>query len=242
MPIMDKPLCIIPARGGSKRIPRKNIVTLLGKPLLAYAIEAAKESNVFDCVCVSSEDNEILVIAEKYGADLSHKRPPELATDAVQVKHVCRYLLEEFAAQGREYPIFALTLATNPLRKAEHIRAAYDAFKDSDANFLMSLHKFPHPPQQAVIIDNGFVKPAFGVEHMKQSQLIETMYRDDGSIILARSKVFLEEFEFYGTKVMPFIMPENSTVDIDNPLDLAWAEFLLRREQAAHAAAEAATR
>ncbi len=226
----DKPLCIIPARGGSKRLPHKNIALLAGKPLLTYAIEAALKSDVFDLVCVSSEDDEIIKVARVYGAPLVLKRPPELATDRVQVKHVCKYLLEYFTAQGLAYAEFAVLLTSNPFRKAQDIRAAYKTFKREDANYVMSLVPYSHPPQRAVWVTNGYVKPYFGFQSMKQAQLLETLYRHDGSVIFAKTEVFLREGEFYGTKVVPYFIPPERSVDIDSPLDLAWAEFLLRRK------------
>jgi CMP-N-acetylneuraminic acid synthetase len=223
----SNPLCIIPARGGSKRLPRKNIALLAGKPLLAYAIEAALDSGVFDQVCVSSEDDEILEVARAHGAHLALKRPPELASDSVQVRHVCAYLLEDFAAQGQAYTEFAVLLATNPFRTAQDIKAAYEVFKREDANYVMSLVPYPHPPQRAVWAPHGYVKPYFGLQYMKQTQLLDTLYRHDGSVIFAKSEVFLTEKEFYGTKVVPYFIPLERSVDIDHPQDLAWAEFLL---------------
>jgi len=225
----DKPLCIIPARGGSKRLPRKNIALLGGKPLLAYAIEAAIESGVFDLVCVSSEDDEVLEVARVYGAQLILKRPPELATDTAQVRHVCAHLLEYFVAQGRAYAEFAVLLATNPFRTSEDIKAAYEIFKREDANYVMSLVPYSHPPQRAVWVPHRYVEPYFGLRYMKQAQLLDTLYRHDGSIIFAKSEAFLREKEFYGTKVVPYFIPAERSVDIDNPLDLVWAEFLLSR-------------
>lgn len=223
----NKVLCIIPARGGSKRLPHKNIALLAGKPLLAYAVEEALKSNVFDMVCVSSEDEQVLEVARVYGAHLALKRPPELATDTAQVKHVCKYLLEYFADQGSAYTEFAILLTTNPFRTAEDIKAAYEIFKREDANYVMSLVPYSHPPQRAVWVTDGYVKPYFGLQYMKQAQLLDTLYRHDGSIIFAKTEAFLREGEFYGTKVVPYFTPVERSVDIDNQLDLAWAEFLL---------------
>jgi CMP-N-acetylneuraminic acid synthetase len=225
----DRPLCIIPARGGSKRLPRKNIALLAGKPLLAYAIEAALESDVFDEICVSSEDDEILEVARGCGAHLALKRPPELATDTAQVKHVCAHLLEHFAAKGLAYGEFAVLLVTSPLRISQDIKAAYEIFKREDTNYVMSLVPYSYPPQRAFRVANGYAEPCFGLEYMKQTQLLETLYRHDGSIIFAKSEAFLKAKEFYGTKVVPYFIPKERSVDIDSPLDLAWAEFLLSR-------------
>jgi CMP-N-acetylneuraminic acid synthetase len=229
MTIIDKPLCIIPSRGGSKRFPRKNIALLAGKPLLAYAVEAAVMSNIFGHVCVSSDDDEILGLARKYGATLALKRPKELSTDTAQVKDVCAYLLEDLAAQGQIYPEFAVLLVTNPFRTADDIIAAYDIFRRENAHSVISLVAYSHPPQRAVWAPKGFVEPYFGLDYMKQTQLLDPLYRHDGSIIFARSEVFLKEREFYGTKVVPFFIPPERSVDIDRPLDLAWAEFLFKR-------------
>lgn len=229
MPAMDKPLCIIPARGGSKRFLRKNIALLQGKPLLAYAMEAAIKSNVFDLVCVSSDDDEILEIASKYEGVEALRRPDELASDTAQVKDVCQYLLKYFAEQGRSYSEFAVLLPTNPFRTAKDIQGAYDLLKQKDANYVMSLTPYSHPPQRAVWAPDGYIKPYYGIDQMKQTQLLDEVYRHDGNIIFARSEAFIKENEFYGTKAVPFFVRPGNTVDIDSPLDLEWAEFLLGR-------------
>lgn len=225
--MLDKPLCIIPARGGSKRFPGKNIALFAGKPLIAHAIETALESEVFHTVLVTSDDEETLDIARKYRAVLALKRPAELAADDIQVKTVCKYLLEYFTQNGKNYKEFAVILTTNPLRSADDIRKAYKLFKNKHANYLLSLAAFSHPPQRAVKISDGFVKPFLGVEYMKRTQMLEPLYRHDGSIIFAKTEAFLKEGEFYGTRVVPFIIPSERSVDIDTPLDLAWAEFIL---------------
>jgi len=229
MPVFDKPLGIIPARGGSKRFPRKNLALLAGKPLLAYALEAALESRVFETVCVSSEDEEILEATRRYGAHLALKRPPELATDTAQVRQVCVALLEDFRQQGHDYREFGVMLVTNPLRTAADIINAYEIFKRGEANYVMSLVPFSHPPQRAVWAPRGYVEPYFGPQYMKPAQVLDPLFRHDGSIIFGKCDVFLREQEFFGTKVRPYFMPVERSVDIDDPQDLEWAEFLLRR-------------
>lgn len=217
--------------GGSKRFPRKNVALLAGKPLLAYAIEAGLRSEVFDQVCVSSEDDEILETALKYGAKVC-RREPELATDRVQVRHVCIHLLEQFNKQGTSYEAFAVLLATNPLRSEQDIRNAYEIFRRDGVNYVISLVPFTHPPQRAVWVSQGYVTPYFGVQYMKQTQLLDTLYRHDGSVIFAKTEIFLREQEFYGSKVAPYFIPFERSVDIDNCQDLAWAEFLLSHDVA----------
>lgn len=224
---LDAPLCLIPARGGSKRLKRKNVVMLAGKPLLAYAIEAAIKSDVFDTICVSSEDQEILEIADEYGADLLLERPARLATDSAQVIDVWLHTIEWLQKRGQKYTESAVMLTTNPLRTYDDIKTAYDVFCETEANFLMSLVPFHHPPQRAVSIGDRYVHPHFGHKYMKQTQRLETLYRHDGSFIFARTEALQEERTYYGTKIAPFVMPERHSVDIDEPIDLAWAEFLL---------------
>lgn len=223
----EKPLCIIPARGGSKRFPRKNIALLEGKSLLSYAIESAIESGIFGEICVSSEDDEILGIARGYASILALKRPEELATDSAQVKEVCLYLLKYFAGIGKAYTEFAVLLTTNPFRTAEDIRNAYDIFRRSCSNYVMSLVPYSHPPQRAVWVPDAVVEPYFGTEYMKQTQFLDRLYRHDGSVIFGRTKAFLKDRDFYGTNVAPFYMSPEKSVDIDSPLDLAWAKFLI---------------
>jgi CMP-N-acetylneuraminic acid synthetase len=225
--MVNKPICIIPARGGSKRLPRKNIALLAGKPLLAYAIEAAIDSDIFDQVCVSSDDDEILETARIHGAHIAQKRMEDLATDTAQVKHVCVDLLNDFTAKGMEYTEFAVLLTTNPLRTARDIKSAHEIFKSEDANYVMSFVPYTHPPQRAVKATHGYIEPYFGIKYMKPTQSLDTLYRHDGSIIFAKTNVFLKEKEFYGTKVVPYFMPVERSVDIDTPMDLTWAEFLL---------------
>ncbi len=226
-----KPLCIIPARGGSKRFPRKNIALLANKPLLAYAIETALESKIFDEVCVSSDDDEILDISRYYGATLILKRKSVLSSDTTQIKDVCYSILEDLCKKGENYDEFAVLLPTSPFRKKEDIKNAYKIFKRKKANFVMSLVPYSHPPQRAVWIPRGFAEPYFGLKYMKQAQLLDTLYRHDGSIIFAKCEAFLKDKEFYGSRVVPYFIPPEQSVDIDSTLDLVWAEFLLSRSK-----------
>jgi N-acylneuraminate cytidylyltransferase len=225
------PICIIPARGGSKRLPRKNLALLDGKPLLAYAVEAARESGIFDRICVSSDDEEILETAREYGAE-ARDRPEALATDRSQVKDVCAHLLEQLAEEGNPYEKFGLLLVTSPLRTGSDVREAYRTFQEEEGSFLMSLVPFSHPPQRAVhMSDDGFVEPFFGQEYMTQAQELETLYRHDGAIVFAEVGPFLKEGKLYGSSVIPYVMPEERAVDIDTEEDLRRAEFLKNQSE-----------
>ncbi|MBD3165276.1 hypothetical protein GF324_01640 [bacterium] len=227
----ENPLAVIPARGGSKRFPRKNIAPLLGKPLVVWAIESALEAGIFSHIVLSSDDPEILAAADGIEGVEALPRNASLATDTVQVKHVCSHLLEHYREQGLLYKTFAVLLPTSPLRRASDLRQAWETFHAADAATLMSLVPYSHPPQRAVWAPDGRVKPYFGLEHMVPGQKLETLYRHDGSFIFADSDIFLREGEFYSSDVIPYLLKPEDTADIDSELDLAWVEFLLQRRQ-----------
>ena len=230
-----KPLCIIPARGGSKRFPRKNIALLHGKPLLAYVVEAAIQSGVFGSVCVSSDDDEILKIAKESAADILLQRPAELAADTARVPHVCASVLRACAEKGSSYPSFAVMLPTSPLCTAEDVRAAFAIFAKNDANYVASMAAYDEPPQAAMSVKGNELKSFFTTDGLtKRSQDLEKLYYIDGSVLFARTEVFLREGDFCGSKTIPYFIPPERSVDIDTPLDLLWAEFLMTRNEASH--------
>ena len=226
-----KPLCIIPARGGSKRFPRKNIALLNGKPILSYVIAAARESEVFDSVCVSSDDAEILKIAKESGADRLLERPPELALDTARVPHVCTSVLKTLAAEGHSYDAFAVMLPTSPLCTGEDVRAAYNIFTQGKANYVPSVIEYDEPPQAALSIEGEYLQSFFTTDGLtKRSQDLKKLYYIDGSVLFARTDIFLKEGDFCGSKSVPYFIPPERSVDIDTPLDLLWAEFLLTKK------------
>lgn len=219
-----KVIAIIPARGTSKRFPRKNVALLQGKPLLGYAIESAKKSEVFDDIIVSSEDDEILWVAQEYGASI-HRRSSDLAADTVQLKTLCRAILAEHDA----YDAFGLLLPTNPLRTAEDIREAFALFMQPDTDAVMSVVPHADPPERAVWAPKGYVEPYFDVNNMKRDQDLDQLYHDDGSIILAKARVFLDTGELYLPRTRPYFIDPDHSVDINHPRDLKLAECYLNR-------------
>jgi len=218
-------ICIIPARGGSKRFPRKNIALFLGKPLLQIAVEVAQESGMFDQICVSSDDPETLEIAAKSGAT-AMPRPPHLATDTIGYAYVCEHIVKQLSTSDRPVETFAVLLATSPLRKARDIVDAFDILRKTDAHGVMSLGPYPHPPQCAVWAPHGEIVPFFGDSFMLQSQTLDQLYVHDGNIILMRAEHFDPDKAWYSEKMAPLYIEPNRCVDIDRPQDLLWAEFL----------------
>jgi pseudaminic acid cytidylyltransferase len=221
---MSKPLCIIPARGGSKRFPRKNIALFNGKPLLAQAVETAIASDVFSEVIVTSDDDEFLAVASEYGAT-AIKRSADLSSDTAQVKQVCADLLKSLADEGKVFDAFAVLIPVSPLRTVEDIQKAYELLQGDTVHTVMSVVPYDSPPQLAQSIKGDYMEPYFDGDKLPAQQM-ETLYHHDGTVIFCDAASFLEEGEFYGSHVVPYIMPLERTVDIDEPKDLQWAEFL----------------
>lgn len=216
-----KPICIIPASGASTRFPKKNIALLNGKPLLAYTIEAAIASNVYSEIYASSEDDEILSIAEHWGAT-PLLRPVSLSSDRAQVRHVCMHILETIPCE--EFGVLGIP---NPLRTAKDIKDAYYIFKQSNAEFLISVSEYAHPPQSALWVLDGYLEPYFDVKYMQRSQLLDTVYRCDGSIKFLKTTAFRRNGDFFGLRTIPFMTPKERSADIDYIEDLEWVKWKL---------------
>ena len=217
-------LCIITARGGSKRIPRKNIRDFLGKPIIAYSIEAAISSGLYDEVMVSTEDEEIAEISKQYGAAVPFMRSEATASDFATTKDVLLEVLDEYEKRGRTFEIFSCIYPTAPFVTAEKLKAAYGKLISSDADTLIPVIRFSFPPQRAFVIrDNGleFQYPQY---MNTRSQDLEPIYHDCGQFYFFRTDVYRGLIEGTG-KILPLIVPEEETQDIDNYSDWEIAEI-----------------
>lgn len=223
-----KPLCIIPARGGSKRLPRKNITLLGDKPLLAWSIEPALKSGIFDTVWVSSEDEEILRTAQEWGAQ-ALPRDNQLAGDRVTVAQLCWHIMQDFLAKGEQYSALYVLLPTSPFRRRETIRQAWNAFLESRADALFSVVPLDHPPQWALTQTEGWLTPLMPIEYESPRQGLAPTYRHDGGHAIANFSTFLNTQKFLGPRTLAFPVPLEEAVDVNEPIDLAWAEFLLQQ-------------
>ncbi len=226
-------LCIITARGGSKRIPKKNIKEFLGKPIIAYSIEAALNSGVFDEVMVSTDSEEIAEVAKKYGAKVPFMRSAENANDFAGTREVCKEVLDEYEKEGKAFDLFACIYPTAPFLTGEKIKKAVEELEASEAFSLVPVVRFSFPPQRGVVIKDGlmaFVHPEFA---QARSQDLEPMYHDCGQFYILKTEPFLKEFALVTSKTLPFVLPEEEVQDIDNFSDWALAEMkyrLLREE------------
>jgi CMP-N-acetylneuraminic acid synthetase len=222
-------ICIIPARGGSKRLPRKNILTLVDKPLIAYTIIAAIESEVCDKIVVSTEDDEIAKVAKNYGAEVI-KRPKTLAEDHVKVVDVVYYTLKSLPSNTK-YDILTLLLPTSPLRNSKHIREAVNLFIESKADSLVSVTEYPAPPFQAMIIENGYLKPLFDWKYLRTKTRAQDYYKayyPNGAIYITYVEKFLKVKNFFIGNIIPYIMNKIDGLDIDEYIDFKLAEYIIK--------------
>lgn len=220
-------LAIIPARGGSKRIPRKNIRPFAGRPIIAYAIQAAQEAALFDRIVVSTDDEEIAAVARSYGAESPFVRPAELADDHATTMDVVRHGVEWASSQGVNVDMVCCIYATAPLVRAADIRAAAEVLTQSGADYCLPVTSFPFPIQRAVRITPSGRLRMFQPEHMNtRSQDLEEAYHDAGLFFWARANAVMEKKPVFGGGTMPFDIPRYRVQDIDTLEDWKRAELL----------------
>lgn len=225
-------LGVIPARGGSKSVPRKNIALLHGKPLIAYTIEAARGSRSLTHFVVSSEDPEIIAVAKQYGAPVPFVRPAELATDEAPSLPVVQHAVREMESlHGITYDIVVLLQPTTPLRQPGDIDAAIQKLVDTGADSVISVCDVGayHPARMRQIIDDRLVElPIREPKEMLRRQDLPPVYIRNGAIYAVRREVVMEQNSMSGKVCRPYMMPEDRSVNVDSKLDLLLAEILLR--------------
>lgn len=225
-----KPLCVIPARRGSKRLLEKNIAPLGGRPMLVYTVNAAFESGCFDEIYVSTEDAEIASIAERAGAR-AHSRPVELAGDLVSATDVCIEVADANERKGRRYDSLVCLQPSSPLRTGSHVARAVTRFNETGADFLVSVTPIdPHYFHWAVAeTDTGWWRMWFGDDFLKERPLLPPAYRPNGAIKIGRLEPLRRTRNFFGEKLAACEMEESASLHVATPDDLALAEYLLKR-------------
>ncbi len=225
-------LGLIPARGGSKGIPRKNIKLLNGKPLIYYSILAGKNCKAIDRLVLSTDDPEIAEIAQSYGADVPFLRPMELASDTARALGVIRHaiqFLEEL--DKKEYPIVVYLEPTSPLRSVQDIDQAIEVFLNDTADSLASVVEVPqyHPILMKKIIDNR-IQPFYldEPEGMPRQLYAPKAYMRNGCVYIFRRSNILKNI-VWGENIMPFIMPPYRSITIDDMNDWHLAEILIKK-------------
>jgi pseudaminic acid cytidylyltransferase len=230
---MKDAVAIIPARGGSKRLPRKNILPVDGRPLIAHTIDAALSSDCFDAVIVSTEDREIAAIAAAAGAEI-HCREERLASDTATMVDVCRDVLARLdMQQHRRPPRFACLVATAALRTADDIRRAGAMLEAPGCDFVMAVTEYEKSPLQALVEEpDGSLRLMWPelVDHPRARA--QRILVDNGSIYWCRTEAFLAEGTFYGRGLRGYRMPRERSVDVDTATDLALLIHYLERQAA----------
>ena len=225
---MTKTIAIIPARGGSKRIPRKNIKDFFGKPLIAYSIETALKSKLFDKVIVTTDDEEIASIAKEYGAEVPFLRPKELSDDFSGTQAVIDHALTWLNEHGEQFEYVCTIYATAPLLQAEYLKQGYENLKNSDAVNAFSATSMPFPIQRTFKVDENERCEMFTPEHyMTRSQDLEEAYQDAGQFYWTKTNVSSDDIIF-GKSSIPIILPRHLVQDIDTMEDWERAEKLYK--------------
>jgi pseudaminic acid cytidylyltransferase len=215
-------ICIIPARAGSKRIPRKNTKDFCGQPIISWVIMAAKASEQFDEIVVSTDDEFAAEIAAKYGVNCI-ERPENLCDDYTPTKPVIKHALEVFGYSKSE--IVACMYPTSVFAKPHYIEMAIDKLKATDADFVFSATEYSHPIQRAFhITDCGRTMPANQVAMSQRTQDLTKSYHDAAQIYVAQAHRWIAKGEIISLHSRAIIMPKNKVVDIDTPEDWAIAE------------------
>lgn len=215
-------VAIITARGGSKRIPRKNIKDFCGKPIIAYTIEAAIESKLFDEVMVSTEDDEIAAVAEQYGAKIPFRRSAATADDFATTADVLNEVLSEYKKRGQEFDWMCCLYPTAPLVTAETLREAWTYLQGKKADALTPVVKFSYPPQRCFILENGYLRYKWPEYIRSRSQDLEPFYHDAGQFYFNRVQGFQEGKV---AKLVPYVLDDLQVQDIDNLEDWEMAEI-----------------
>ena len=226
---------MIPARGGSKSVPRKNLAPVAGRPLIGWTIGSALASGALTRTVVSTDDDEIAAYARECGAEVPFLRPPELAGDNSPMIGVVRHGIQWYRDRGDEHDAVVVLQPTSPLRRAGHIDEAVRLFRERDADSVVSVVPVPHrfSPYSVMQEDDGFLQrfwtePTDFDPHIRQQQPV--LWARNGPVVLvSQAERILAGDDLYGDRIVPMVMSPEDSIDIDEPFDLECADWLLRR-------------
>ncbi|GGG36593.1 pseudaminic acid cytidylyltransferase [Bizionia arctica] len=218
-------LAIIPARGGSKRIPRKNIKLFLGKPIIAYSIEAALKSNLFEEVMVSTDDEEIAKIAKKYGAKVPFLRDKKNANDFAVLADVVEEVRINYSKKNKDFKNICCILPTAPFVTPTKITEAYNKFIDGNFESLFPVLEFSFPIQRSLKIENNKVDMVWNEYLNSRSQDLEPRYHDSGQFYWLKSAAFEIEKKLFTDNSGAIVISELHAQDIDTETDWKLAEI-----------------
>ena len=225
-----KNIAVIPARSGSKGLEDKNIKEFNGKPLMAYAIEAAQKAGIYDCIHVSTDSVHYAEIARKYGAEVPFLRSEEMASDFASTWDTMRFVLNEYEKIGKSFDVLTVLQPTSPLRTWKDICYAYEIFRNKKADSVVGVCEVEHSPLWSNTLPedgclNGFIR----TEANEPRQKLSLYYRINGAIYIVGTRFLNEYGNLYGEQGYAYIMPKENSIDIDDEMDFAIAEFLMKR-------------
>lgn len=222
-------LAVIPARGGSKRIPRKNVKPFCGKPMLAWAVEAARESGCFDRIVVSTDDDEIADVARDCGADVPFRRPPELSDDYTGTIPVVAHAIRTLQLQGVSPDLVCCIYATAPLLQGGDLNQGLEELERGGADYAFSVTRYEFPIQRAIrIADSGRVEMFYPEHFNTRSQDLEAAYHDAAQFYWGRTEAWLSGKTIFSQAAAPVILPHHRVQDIDTPEDWERAEWMFK--------------
>lgn len=220
-----KSLAVITARGGSKRIPRKNIRQFCGKPIIQYSIEAAVTSGIFDEVMVSTDDEEIKTIAERYGGKVPFLRSGRNASDMAATHEVLLEVLEEYRKREQKFEYICCIYPTAPFITANRLRQSKEKLEKTGADGIVPVVSFSFPPQRCFVIKNGKIKFKWPENQLTRSQDLEKWYHDCGQFYFLRVDAFVKQKKMILENMIPIIIDEMEMQDIDTYDDWKMAEI-----------------
>ncbi|CTV44465.1 pseudaminic acid cytidylyltransferase [Escherichia coli] len=222
-------VAIIPARGGSKRIPRKNIKMFCGKPMIAWSIDAAKKSGVFDRIIVSTDDEEIAAVARKFGAEVPFMRPDALSNDFMGTIPVIRHAAEWLASNGNVANFICCIYATAPFICPKDIIIGLDILRKEQADYAFTVTRFPYPIQRSLKINKEKkISMFFPDMYHVRSQDLEESWHDAGQFYWGTSSAWLNETPIFSANSCSIELPRERVQDIDTPEDWIMAEWLYK--------------
>lgn len=222
-------IAVIPARGGSKRIPRKNIRPFCGRPIISYSIDAARQSGLFDEIIVSTDDEEIAAVSRQLGAATPFVRPREIADDFTGTNAVVKHAVTWFSERGNQISHACCIYATAPLLQPHYLREGHDALTHSDAAFAFSVTSYAFPIQRAVRITTSGRVDAFYPEHrLTRSQDLEPAYHDAGQFYWGTGDAFRDDVPLFSERAIGIVLPRKFVQDIDTLEDWEQAEYMFR--------------
>ena len=232
---MKKCIAIITARGGSKRIPRKNIKNFLGKPIIQYSIEASLKAGCFNEIMVSTDDAEIAEIATQHGAKVPFIRSNDTSNDFATTAQVIAEVLNDYKKMGQEFEYCCCIYPTAPFVTAEKLQKAYSILTESNGESVVPIVKFGFPILRSFKIEDGLVKMNWPQFMQSRSQDLPTAYHDCGQFYFLRVDSFLKNGKLFTENTLPLEMPESEVQDIDTLEDWEIAEikytFLLEKDK-----------